>query len=102
MLRIDPLLPLGILSIILIKVIGVLPTQIVILRSTPPARAVPEMERLAVHAVGRRDDLEEVPARDLDGGDLGGGEADEVGEDAADDRGVPDDKEVLLLALQLD
>ena len=64
--------------------------------------AVPEVVRLRVHAVGRGHDLDQVAARDLDRGDLGRGQPDEVGEDAADDGGVPDDEQVLLLALELD
>ena len=65
-------------------------------------RAVPEVVRLGVHSVRRWDDLDEVAACHLDGGDLGRRKTDEVRENAADDGGVSYDEQVLLLALELD
>ena len=95
-LRLPPL-PLRVLRIVLIEIMLVLPPA----RLAPPG-AVPEMIRVARNAIRRRDDLNEVPARDLDRRDLGRGQPDEVREHAPDDGGVPDDEEVFLLALELD
>ena len=98
-------LALRVLRVVLVKVVLVLAAlstgtgaELVV----AAAGAVPEVVRLRVHAVRGGHDLDEVAARDLDRGDLGRGEADEVREDAADDGGVPDDEQVFALALELD
>jgi hypothetical protein len=97
-------LPLGILCVILIKVIRVLNTAPHIpfighsVLTSPGA--IPKMERMGVHAIGSWDNLEQVSTRNFDGRNFGGGEADEVGKQAADDGGVSNDEEILLFALQ--
>ena len=57
---------------------------------------------LAVDTIARGANLEKVSTRDLDGGDLGGGQPDQIGKDAPDDRGMADNKEVFLFSLELD
>ena len=94
-LGLGPTFPLRVLRIVLVEVV------LVLARRRAPG-AVPEVVRLRVHAVRGGDDLDEVPARDLDRGDLGRGQPDEVREDAADDGGVSDDEQVFALALELD
>jgi len=90
-------LALGILGIILIEI------ALVLARPVPTsAWAVPKVKRLAMHTIRRRDDLEQITARNFDGGNLRCGESDEVRQQASDDRGVTDDQQVLFLALKLD
>jgi len=84
------------------RVLGVVLVEIVLVLVAAPPRPVPKVERLAVYAIRRGDHLQQVAARDLDGGDLRRGETDEVRKQTADRRRVPDDQEVLALALQFD
>ena len=65
-------------------------------------RPTPKVVRLGVDTVARGHDLDEVAAGYRHGGYLGGGETDEVREEAANDGGVPDDKKIVLLTLELD
>ena len=97
-------LSLGVLRVILIKVIRVpntAPHIPFIGHSIPTSSgAIPEMKRMGVHAIRSWDNLKQVSTRNFDGGNFGGGEADEVGEQAADDGGMSNDEEILLFALQ--
>ena len=93
-------LPPRALCVILIEIIPVLHIHSLI--SIAPSGAVPEVERVALHPIRGRNDLEQVPASDLYRWDLGCWEPDKVGEDTSDDRGMSDDKKVFLFSLELD
>ena len=61
---------LCILRVVLIEIVGVFLGNIISV-TTPPARTIPEMECLAVHAIRSGDDLDEIAACDFNGRDFG-------------------------------
>src|SRR6267142_807579 len=99
----DPVLLLPrILRIVLVKVVGIALLVTTVSFAVCTARAVPEVIRLAVHAVRRRHDFNQISACYLDRRYLGGRQTYQVCEQTADDGCVPNNQQVFLFSLQLD
>lgn len=94
-------LPLRVLGIILIKVVLILIRRLRVLVAPSP-RPVPKVKCLTVHPVRRGHDLQQIAARNLYSGNLRSRKTNEIREKTADNRGVPNDQQILGFPLQLD